>query len=267
MATGIIGGGAALATNLIPGISKLNKNVIQPMISAYDSTYKDITAIYKNMWSSSMVHPNLESTQTGVLDFGPEMAKLKMTFSPKDMSRDATILAAKDAIQSGLSSFNSSASISQALWQTSYLNAANSIISSVNSITSSNAQYQQNINNKSQARTAINGNTTDYTLAVDNTLEYQVWQPEGYICANIAKIFYLCGYSHPVQEKPNIESRAWFNYIQCNPVYDDDNISNINPLWIADYNSKMSAGVTVFHHVTNAEAAGVEWDFAQSHEN
>ena len=137
----------------------------------------------------------------------------------------------------------------------------NSAVSAVYSIQSANAQYQNTINTKAASHTSITGNNSNYNSALDNSVEYQVWQPQEYILKNIAKIFHLTGYSHPVQEKPNVSSRKWFNYVQCTPVYDDTYISTINPLWVSDYSSRMADGVTVFHNNST------KWDFDQAYEN
>lgn len=137
----------------------------------------------------------------------------------------------------------------------------NSAVSAVYSIQSANAQYQNTINTKAASHTSITGNNSNYNSALDNSVEYQVWQPQEHILKNIAKIFHLTGYSHPVQEKPNVSSRKWFNYVQCTPVYDDTYISTINPLWVSDYSSRMQDGVTVFHNNST------KWDFDQAYEN
>ncbi len=248
LATGIISGVAGLAGVASGTIAPIYK-AAKPMIDTFKETYDDISNEYAEAWFH-----NIRSSKGEIHDY-----------SNRERRAMAATQAADDALKKGQETFKGLGT-ANALWHNNATNAANSIINSVSAINSSNAQYQQNIANKSQSRTTINGGTTDYTLAIDNNLDYQVWQPEGYVQRNIAKVFYLTGYSHPVQEKPNVESRAWFNYVQCNPVYDDTYISTINPLWVADYNSRMAEGVTVFHHVT-ATTADAEWDFDQSHEN
>lgn len=140
-----------------------------------------------------------------------------------------------------------------------------SAISAGLSIDSANASYQQNINTRSQSRTSIQGNSTDYSTAIDNQLNYEVWQPQEYIKKNIAKTFYYTGYSHPVQELPDISSRLWFNYIQCVPVWKDQGTCDTNPLWLADYTQRLNQGVTIFHNVYKDGQA--TWDLNQTLEN
>lgn len=142
------------------------------------------------------------------------------------------------------------------------INSLGSAVSAGYSISSANANYENMIISKSQAKTTINGNTTDYKLAIDNILTYEVWQPEQYVLEDIAKTFFYTGYSHPVIAKPNINTRLWFNYIQCIPHWTLKAINETNPEWLADYTNKLQSGVTVFHYI---ESAG--WDLAQTHEN
>lgn len=87
------------------------------------------------------------------------------------------------------------------------ISSVNSIVSASYAIKTANANYQQTINTKAASHTAITGNNTDYKSAIDNKVEFQVWQPQDYILENIAKVFHLTGYSHPVQEVPNTKSR------------------------------------------------------------
>ena len=141
------------------------------------------------------------------------------------------------------------------------INSANSAVSANYSIASANAQYQQSITTKAQAHTSITGNTNSYKLAIDNVITYEMWQPEQYILNNIAKVFHLTGYSHPVQEKPNVSSRQYFNYIQCNPMWDNSALNGTNPLWLADYTSRLQSGLTIFHKVNGS------WDLDQTKEN
>ena len=144
---------------------------------------------------------------------------------------------------------------------TQALGSVNSVISAQSSIESSAAAYQYTISTKSQAKTAIAGNTTSYKLAIDNKITYEEWQPREEVLKNIAKTFYLTGYSHPVVEKPNITSRTYFNYLQCSPHWSYIALNNTNPLWLADMTERLNEGVTIFHHTNNT------WDIAQEMAN
>lgn len=144
---------------------------------------------------------------------------------------------------------------------TQALGSVNSVIAAQSSIDSSAAAYQYTIATKSQAKTAIAGNTTSYKLAIDNKITYEEWQPREEVLKNIAKTFYLTGYSHPVVEKPNITSRTYFNYLQCSPHWSYIALNYTNPLWLADMTERLNEGVTIFHHTNNT------WDIAQETAN
>ena len=144
---------------------------------------------------------------------------------------------------------------------TQALSSMNSIVSAGSAISSANAAYQYAIATKSQSKTAIAGNTNSYKLAIDNKITYEEWKPRPEVVKNIAKTFYLTGYSHPVIEKPNINSRTYFNYLQCSPHWDSYALNNTNPLWLADMTNKLNEGITVFHHTNNI------WDIRQTRAN
>lgn len=128
------------------------------------------------------------------------------------------------------------------------INSINSVVSAAYSIKTANANYQQDINTKAASHTAITGNNVDYKSAVDNTVELQYWQPQDYILENIAKVFHLTGYSHPVQEVPNTKSRYWFNYLQCIPTWSEATLNNYRPEFLNDLSEKYQSGVTIFHY-------------------
>ena len=128
------------------------------------------------------------------------------------------------------------------------IGAVNSAVSSVLSIQSANANYQQNINTRAVSHTAITGNNSDYRSALDNTVELQYWQPQDYVLNNIAKTFHLTGYSHPVQEVPDTKSRYWFNYLQCIPSWSEATMNNYRPDFLNDLAAKYQSGVTIFHY-------------------
>lgn len=128
------------------------------------------------------------------------------------------------------------------------VSSVNSLISAAYSIKTANANYQQTINAKAASHTAITGNNVDYKAAVDNKIEFQVWQPQEYILENIAKVFHLTGYSHPVQEVPNTKSRYWFNYLQCIPCWSESTINSYRPEFLNDLSEKYQSGVTIFHY-------------------
>lgn len=180
-------------------------------------------------------------------------------YSPQDRANRAKAAGKKAAIAS-ITKGGKLDTTSQLLF-TQTTNGLNAGISAMYSISTAHANYQQSITTKAQAHTSITGNTNSYKLAIDNVITYEMWQPEQYILNNIAKVFHLTGYSHPVQEKPNVSSRQYFNYIQCNPMWDSSALNGTNPLWLADYTSRLQSGLTIFHKVNGS------WDLDQTKEN
>jgi hypothetical protein len=75
------------------------------------------------------------------------------------------------------------------------------------------------------------------------------------------KLFY-CGYSHPVQGYPDFTSRCWFNFVQCDPVFDD---SSVYSKYLDDIKERFRIGVTVYHYHPNLTDTGYDWD--QTYEN
>ena len=77
---------------------------------------------------------------------------------------------------------------------------------------------------------------------------------------NVARVFYYLGYSHPVQEIPDFNSRVWFNFVQCDAVFNDEATCIYNK-YIDDIKTRFKMGITVYHDVEN------QYDFDQEMEN
>lgn len=72
--------------------------------------------------------------------------------------------------------------------------------------------------------------------------------------------FYYCGYASDRYGYPTGRERLWFDYLQCEPVFDEERTSTYQE-FVKDIKARYSAGVTVFHKVNNA------WDIEQTKEN
>lgn len=135
----------------------------------------------------------------------------------------------------------------------------NSAISSFQSIEASKTSYQYNL-----ARMQSGSPSVISSTAVDLQPDYDIWLVQQYprddIRKQIAKTFHYLGYSHPLQEIPNFTSRYWFNYVQCDPVF-NTNINNLHPEYEDDIKKRFNAGVTVFHVHDN------KYDWNQQYEN
>lgn len=138
------------------------------------------------------------------------------------------------------------------------ISAINSAINSVISIDSTKRQFAQTLQNN-QVATAGLSSTADTDLlnsyADGNKLYLYNYGISNYDANNIAKVFYYCGYSHPVQEIPNTTSRLWFNFIQCNAVFNDEQTC-VYTNYLNDIKTRLAVGVTVYHAV----AGNYDWN-------
>lgn len=76
-------------------------------------------------------------------------------------------------------------------------------------------------------------------------------------------LFFYCGYKKDQMKIPNTDSRYWFNFVQCKPVFTEEGVTPYND-YIADVKSRYEAGVTIYHHHPNI---GTQWDWQQQYEN
>lgn len=76
-------------------------------------------------------------------------------------------------------------------------------------------------------------------------------------------LFFYCGYKKDQMKIPNTNSRYWFNFVQCKPVFTEEGVTPYND-YIADVKSRYEAGVTIYHHHPNI---GTQWDWQQQYEN
>lgn len=93
-----------------------------------------------------------------------------------------------------------------------------------------------------------------------------IWEVSSRMKQAIADLFYYCGYATNEQKTPNLNTRGWFNYVQCELSL---NGLIYNEECTEEYVRKFSEGVTLFHRVTGAvaTAVGKHWDFEQVLEN
>lgn len=76
-------------------------------------------------------------------------------------------------------------------------------------------------------------------------------------------LFFYCGYKRDQMKIPDTDSRYWFNFVQCKPVFTEEGVTPYND-YIADVKSRYEAGVTIYHHHANI---GTQWDWQQQYEN
>lgn len=98
----------------------------------------------------------------------------------------------------------------------------------------------------------------------NNKLYFSLYRPLKFQIAALNNLFFYCGYKHKAMEVPNTTSRLWFNFIQCKPVFIEEEGAEVgavyNKFW-DDIKTRFIAGVTRYHRVNGS------YDWAQEKEN
>ena len=91
-----------------------------------------------------------------------------------------------------------------------------------------------------------------------NKLDLFIYDTKDYYKHLAYDLMFFGGYSHTQNELPNVNSRYWFNFIQCEPEFTFTHIAND----ILDtIKEKFKNGVTIFHYHDN------KYDVDQIYEN
>lgn len=98
-----------------------------------------------------------------------------------------------------------------------------------------------------------------------NRLHLMRYEANSQIKEALYNAFDLTGYSHHAYEQPSINTRYWYNFIQCTPSIDYEGVKAIKQEWLTDLKERYRNGVTVFHnHIINSVKT---WNFNQLYEN
>ena len=100
----------------------------------------------------------------------------------------------------------------------------------------------------------------------NNKLRYSEWRVTEQTQRLLNDLFYYFGYARNTLGIPDIESRYWFNFVQCTPVWNTYFETGCKKDILNDLASKFENGITFFHNGTRTEGA-VSYDFAQEKEN
>lgn len=95
-----------------------------------------------------------------------------------------------------------------------------------------------------------------------NRLQVIKYETEALQQQALYNLFFYCGYKRDQMKIPDTDSRYWFNFVQCKPVFTEEGVTPYND-YIADVKSRYEAGVTVYHH----HPFGTQWDWQQQYEN
>lgn len=144
------------------------------------------------------------------------------------------------------------------------IGAGAGITNTVMSIIQTERSFEQKqVEMKNQAGSVSGADDLDLLryYANDNKMKLCLYELSNNTKERIADLFYYCGYKCDYQDVPNTNSRYWFNFIQCDPVYDCDNTTaKMSKDQKDELTNKYREGVTVLHHHTT-------WDFDQVKEN
>ncbi len=94
-----------------------------------------------------------------------------------------------------------------------------------------------------------------------NRLNEHIYKPTDRMQEVLLDRFYYTGYADERQAIPNLNSRRMFNFIQCDPVFDDENEVGFYK-YLKEIKERFSLGVTVYHKFTFNNAA--KWDLDNS---
>lgn len=247
--------GVISALNTVPVIGTIQgvySEAKNNWMNEYDSTYTQRSKIeqsnadarfrYVQEWGDDHTRPMLMDRWRN--DFGEEARNARATSAAR-AAANATIFP----------SITKHEGIGSLVLQNG-IQAVNSAVASLQSIQSNNLQMQNNLNKMQSTTPAAFPSTYDITY---NEIELWETAPRKEIREQIAKVFHYTGYSHPVQAVPDFTSRYYFNFVQCDPVFDTP-ISVIHPEYEDDIKKRFQAGVTVYH-----DHDGYDWN--QENEN
>lgn len=141
---------------------------------------------------------------------------------------------------------------------TSILTGLNSTINAEESLT----RKQEELQNQSAS---VRGADDIDLLSIyaENKVKYAIYKPSENVKKLLFDLFYYTGYIANYQGVPDITSRVWFNFLQCEPNY--INLANISEEMLNKLTEKFNEGVTFLHKQT---ISGVyTWQFEQTKEN
>lgn len=96
----------------------------------------------------------------------------------------------------------------------------------------------------------------------NNKAKMMLYKPSEQMTNALYNMFRLTGYATDNYDIPDFDSRIWYNFVQCEPVFNNNNSKVYND-FIDDIKARFQMGVTVFHEDTNNTA----WDITQEKEN
>ena len=176
----------------------------------------------------------------------------------------------------GLSALGTAVGIALGLGTNNPLVTAGAVISGAISLSSqlvsyakSMAEAEQGLERKlldlqNQRVSVMNADDIDLLNAYSNNrAKLCLYSISDQMKSALYDLFYYCGYSCYEQKIPNINTRYWFNFLQCDLDITGYN-SNLSSDIINELKTKFSDGVTFFHYHAGQTTM---WDVDQEKEN
>lgn len=144
---------------------------------------------------------------------------------------------------------------------------ATSIISIANNQSKADRNIQQKLDESRQQGTSVSGGDdvdllTTYTAG--NKAKYVEYKCSDRVESTINDLFYYCGYADDRFAVPELDTRLWFNFIQCEPVFDEEECT-VYKDYLDDIKARYQLGITNYHR---NEVEGVDpYDWDQTKEN
>lgn len=148
-----------------------------------------------------------------------------------------------------------------------FFSAANQLQSAIASEASSENSLQAKIAGLRAQSTSVAG-VDDIDLLnyySDNKLWCYRYDPSTKISGMLKDLFYYYGYACGYQGVPDWTSRLWFNFVQCEPVFDIATTSTILPVYLDDLRARLKEGVTCMHW-NDVNTRGTEDDYYNNYD-
>lgn len=141
------------------------------------------------------------------------------------------------------------------------ISIANQSINYAKSVAQMEQSIEEKINqSKAQANSVLNADDLDLLNAYSNNrAKMCFYEVSPTMKQALLDMFYYSGYATQEQKVPNITTRYWFNFVQCDLVV--NYTSNLPSPIMDDIKAKFSEGCTFFHEHNG------EWDVEQTREN
>ena len=115
---------------------------------------------------------------------------------------------------------------------------------------------------KAQAASASGSDDVDLmSWYCDNRLHLIHYQPKLEWRQALYRAFDYTGYAYKRYGTPSVDTRIWYNFLQCSPMIEYEGSRKARTVWLEDLKNRYESGVTVFHNRNG------RWNFTRQYEN